>query len=188
MKAPFLELNGSIESVRHLLSIDEWVLFYADLSFALNLALCYVMLRLSGGTRDTLADVDALEKAFVAVGEKQLDVKELDSVEPDLLKKMLKHWIQHIHQGIRSDREAGDVGPSKRQSDGLQEVTEALKHGMRLPEAQPDETTATPAAEKLSFEEASGQDGGLHREEAAQSSEEEFSREQWMIGTTVLIG
>ena len=105
--------------------------------------------------------MDALEKAFLTVGEKRLsDVKELDSVEPDLLKKMLKHWIQHTYQAaVCSDSEAGGVGP--------QEASEDLKQDMGLPDAQPDEQTATPVAEK-------------QQQEAAESSEEEFSREQWI--------
>ena len=113
--------------------------------------------------------MDALEKAFLTVGEKRLlDVKELDSVEPDLLKKMLKHWIQHTYQAtVCSDSEAGDVGPSKPRSEELEEASEDLKQDMGLPDAQPDEQTATPVAEK-------------QQQEAAESSEEEFSREQWI--------
>eukprot|EP00913_Durusdinium_trenchii_P001216 g1119.t1 len=74
------------EEVSQQLTMNDWLLFYGDL--------------LNGNTRDKLADVDALEQAFmISVGASSLDSQMLyqcacSETIPDIMKKMLNHWVR----------------------------------------------------------------------------------------------
>lgn len=85
-----------------LLGMEEWLLFYGDL--------------LNGTSRDKVADIDALEQAFMVISRTQncFDMAMVNEAKeslstPGVVKMMLSYWLQHCDARWRSSSQEGNL-------------------------------------------------------------------------------